>query len=246
MAEERRGYAVKLEEDLAEQFRGRPHNRGLLNVIGRQLDDIFQFFTDLRDKRSLMTAEGQQLDGIGDIVKLTRGEAGELACVSEPTYVLDDEKYRDLLAYKIWRNTNDTTYYDIIKSMRIFWDRPLYYSEDPEIPACMIFDTGEMEGLVDTSRLMLNPIIRAAGVGYRMRAVTSTPMDPSVLHVRSGFATWSQDQLEFLEREMDFSTSVHWFNNYPTFNQSQMEALDRLNPPQSSIMETRLGDAAPE
>ncbi len=238
-------YAQILEADLVEQFKEQPHIHALLEVIGRQMDELYQFFADLRDKRALMTAEGYQLDGIGDIVKLDRMEAGELACVQEPNYVLDDEKYRELLMYKIWRNSNDTTYYSIIKSLRIFWDRPLYYSEDPEIPACMIFDTGEMEGLVDTSKLMLNPIIRAAGVGYRIRAVTSTAMEKTILWIKSGFASWSESTFEWIDRDIDYSTSVHWFNNYPTMAEDTLSSVIVQDFPIGSpvsIMETPLGE----
>lgn len=94
----------------------------------------------MRDQRGVHTAVGKQLDGVGDIAVLSRLEAGELACVKESVYVLDDESYRNYLIYKIWKNTNNCTYYDIIKAFRMFWDKPLYYREDPEIPATMILN----------------------------------------------------------------------------------------------------------
>lgn len=235
-------YIELLRSDLVEQFRGKPALDVLVQAIGRQLNDVYRFFIQLRDERGLLTAKGKQLDGIGDVAVLDRAAAGELACVSEPTFVIDDEVYRDLLIYKIWRNTNTTTYYDIIKSLRIFWDRPIYYREDPELPAFMIFDTGEMPGLVDTRRLMVNPIIRAAGVGYRLEAITSTVMEPSIVTVRSGFLRWVEDQLPFIDRDINFDVSVHGLTGWPTVTETEMPATDRLNRAgQTSIMETPIG-----
>lgn len=42
----------------------------------------------------------------------------------------------------------------------MFWDRPLYYTEDPDEPATMIFDTGDLPGNVDTTPLFKTPLIR--------------------------------------------------------------------------------------
>ena len=41
----------------------------------------------------------------------------------------------------------------------MFWDRPLYYTEDPDEPATMIFDTGDLPGNVDTTPLFKTPLI---------------------------------------------------------------------------------------
>lgn len=168
-------YVQLLRDDLVEQFKEKPVIDAVIEAIGVQFNDLYQFFTDLRDKRSIHTAEGRQLDGIGDIAVLSRLEAGELACVKEPVYVLNDEDYRTFLIYKIWKNTNNCTYYDIIKAFKMFWDKPLYYREDPEVPATMIFETNMLTPEDDVAKLLTAPFIKAAGVAIKVIAKTESP-----------------------------------------------------------------------
>ena len=130
-------YVQKLRDDLVEQFKGKPVIDALMEAVGDELNEVRQFYEDLRDKRNIQTAVGKQLDGIGDNAVLTRLEAGALACAKESVYVLDDDAYRTYLIYKIWKNTNNCTYYDIIRAFKMFWDKPLHYREDPAIPATM-------------------------------------------------------------------------------------------------------------
>ena len=167
-------YVELLRSDLLEQFKDKPVIDALMEAIGTQLNDVRRFFEDLRDQRGVHTAVGKQLDGVGDIAVLSRLEAGKLACVKESVYVLDDESYRNYLIYKIWKNTNNCTYYDIIKAFRMFWDKPLYYREDPEIPATMIFETDMLPPEVDVARLLTAPFIKAAGVAIKIIAKTET------------------------------------------------------------------------
>ncbi|MCC8067323.1 MAG: DUF2612 domain-containing protein [Clostridiales bacterium] len=168
-------YSVKLKNDLVEQFKEQPVIEALMEAIGEQLNDLYAFFEDLRNLRGVQTATGAQLEGVGDIVALTRKEAGELACIDESVYVLDDEGYRNYLIFKIWRNTCDCTYSDIIKALSMFWDKPLYYSESLDVPATMILETGELSPEDDLQKLLTAPLIKAAGVGIYIKATTVTP-----------------------------------------------------------------------
>lgn len=131
-------YIQKLRDDLVEQFKDKPVIDALMEVVGDELNEVRQFYEDLRDKRNIQTAIGKQLDGIGGNAVLTRLEAGALACTRESVYVLNDDDYRTYLIYKIWKNTNRCTYYDIIQAFKMFWDKPLHYREDPDVPATMI------------------------------------------------------------------------------------------------------------
>lgn len=167
-------YAELLRADLVEQFKDKPVINALMEAIGTQLNDVGQFFEDLRDSRSIQTSIGKQLDGIGDIVVLSRTEAGALACINKSVYVLDDESYRQYLIYKVWRNTNNCTYYDIIKALRMFWEKPLFYREDPDEPAMMVFETDTLSPEDDVPRLLNAPLIKAAGVGIKVIANTDT------------------------------------------------------------------------
>lgn len=176
-------YTEQLRQDLVEQFKEKPVIDALISAIGEQLTDLHRFFTALRDERGVLTAIGKQLDGVGDIVCLSREEAGAMACIAESVYVLDDEEYRDYLIFKIWKNTNNCTYHDVIKAFRMFWPKPLYYHEDPEEPAVMILDTGILKPEDHAEKLFTAPFIKAAGVGIRIMATTETPPIESELRV---------------------------------------------------------------
>ena len=168
-------YVELLRGDLVEQFKEKPVIDAVISAIGEQLNDVRKFYEDLRDRRGIHTSMGQQLDGVGDIVELSRLEAGELACVNESVYVLDDERFRQYLIYKVWRNTNNCTYHDVMKALRMFWPKPLYYREDPEVPATMVFETDMLSPEDDVPKLLNAPLIKAAGVGIKVIAKTETP-----------------------------------------------------------------------
>lgn len=176
-------YVQALKNDLVEQFKGKPHIEALMEVIGEQLQEVAVFYEQLRTERNVYTSVGKQLDGVGDIAVMTRKEAGQLAGNPIPFDVLDDETYRLYLMYKIMKNNCDCTYPFILKAFRMFWELPLYYSEDPEQPATMIFDTGIMPGTVDTDPLFRVPLLRAAGVTLRMyiRTETTIPFKESYI-----------------------------------------------------------------
>ena len=125
-----RNYREFVEKDTIEQFRGKPNIQVLHDALARQLQDLFDFFLQLKTGRSLSDAVGAQLDGVGDIVVLSRREAGDLASYAGRGGETDDETYRKFLVYKVLKNTCDCTYPDIIKAFRMFWDKPLYYSEN--------------------------------------------------------------------------------------------------------------------
>lgn len=171
-------YVVDLKKDLVTQFREQPRIEALCEVVEEQLDDIIQFYADLRDKRNVYTAEGKQLDGIGQIVVLSRADAGELANYKEPTFVMGDEEYRKYLIFKIWKNTNTCTYYDVQTAFKMFWDKPLYYSEypnqplDTQYPATMVFETSVCKPEDHVEQLFSLPFIKAAGVAVIIVAYT--------------------------------------------------------------------------
>lgn len=176
-------YAARLKADLIMEFKGKPVIEALMDVIGDQLTAVYTFFEELKLERSLDRAIGRQLDNVGDIVCLTRKEAGELACLNESVFVLEDADYRNYLIYKVWRNTNNCTYYDIITAFRMFWPRPIYYREDPERPATMIFESDELTVEDDAQKLLTAPFVKAGGVGIFVIAKTATPMPEVTLPI---------------------------------------------------------------
>lgn len=221
-------FVTKLKEDLVEQFRGKANIEALMEVIGIQLQEVFDFYEQLRTERSVEKAVGKQLDGVGDIAVMTRKEAGQLAGNPIPFEVIDDDTYRQYLIYKILKNTCNCTYPDIIKAFRMFWDRPLYYTEDPEQPATMIFDTGELPGDVDTTPLFRTPLIRAAGVTLKLYARTSVEMDTAWLRLRSGLGyAVTVTQLPTLEREIDYGAKVYARSGIQTITEDTLPGIER-------------------
>lgn len=221
-------FVTKLKQDLVEQFRGKANIEALMEVVGMELQEVFDFYEQLRTQRSVDTAVGKQLDGVGDIAVMTRKEAGQLAGNPIPFEVIDDDTYRQYLIYKILKNTCDCTYPDIIKAFRMFWDRPLYYTEDPEQPATMIFDTGELPGDVDTTPLFKTPLIRAAGVTLKLYARTSVEMDTAWLRLRSGLGyAVTVTQLPTLEREIDYGAKVYARSGIQTITEDTLPGIER-------------------
>ena len=221
-------YISVLKEDLVEQFRGKPNIEALVEVIGIELQQEADFYEQLRTERDLDHAVEKHHDGVGDIVVMTRKEAGELAGDPIPFDVIDDDTYRQYLIYKILKNTCDCTYPDIIKAFKMFWDYPLYYTEDPEQPATMIFDTGELPGDVDTTPLFKTPLIRAAGVTLKLYARTSVEMDTAWLRIRSGLGyAVTVTTLPALERIIDYGAKVRVGSGVQTITEDTLPGIER-------------------
>ena len=176
-------YRQSVEKDTLEQFRGQPNIQVLHDVLAKQLQDVYDFFMQLKLHRWIHDAVGKQLDGVGDIVVLSRAEASEYAKAAGLGDASDDEVYRKYLYYKVLKNTNNCTYPELIKAFRMFWEKPLYYSEDPEYPATMFLDTGILTPEDHAEDLLRAPIIKAAGVGIHITDTTESPPMESELHV---------------------------------------------------------------
>jgi len=174
--DERLDYLEKLRRDLLEQFRGKPNIEVMQRALARQLDEVHEFFLDLNKKRWLLDAEGVQLDGVGDIVVLSRSEALTMSEMANLNVPMDDDLYRRYLAWKNALNTTNCTHLDVYRALQLFWDKsPLYYSEELEHPATIIFTTPELTPDQDVRVLFLAPKVKAAGVALRIVAITKTP-----------------------------------------------------------------------
>ena len=220
-------YVELLRGDLVEQFKEKPVIDALVSAIGEQLNDVRRFYEDLRDRRGLQTSMGQQLDGVGDIVVLSRLEAGALACINESVYVLDDESYRRYLIFKVWKNTNNCTYHDVIKALRMFWPKPLYYREDPAEPATMVFETDMLSPEDDVPKLLNAPLIKAAGVGIKVIARTATPEMMDLLTVEGlmgrGYTSTVLPEIPVAESLEDTVRPIPAFRNITQTKLPEME-----------------------
>ena len=161
-------YFQKLHDDLIQQFKGRPKILVLQKALARQLDKLHAFFCELRVMRSLQNAKGRQLDGIGNIVDLSRQEALIWSNLAGQFVPMDDEMYRLYLFFKIFLNTSDSTYADIVRTLKMFWPRtPLFYSEHIEHPATMFFSTPTMPDIIDIRVLQIVTRVKAAGISLQ-------------------------------------------------------------------------------
>lgn len=219
--EKERDYVQAMDNDSIEQFREKPKIAALYNALARQLQDARTFLSELMDDRFVSTAIGKQLDGVGDIAVLTRMEAGLLSGNPIPCDVMDDETYRKYLVFKILKNNCDCTYPDIVRALRMFWDKPLYYREEIDEPATMIFDTGIMVGDVDTSPLFATPLLRAAGVTLKIYARTQKDIPSKRLEIASGLGfAETTTYLPGLEPDYHIWSHLSIAGGFHTFSQN--------------------------
>lgn len=156
-----RDYFMTMCADLPCQFREKAKIRGLLSALSKQLDGVQQFFSEINLLRSVDTAAGVQLDGIGDIVCLSRADALSL---SAGAMSMGDETYRKWLKYKIAVNTSNGTYADIMNAVKMLvGNNRVGYRESPSYPATAILDVSGLE-YEDILTADLLRKIKAAGV----------------------------------------------------------------------------------
>ena len=158
-------YLSELRDDMVEQFRGQLNIDIVLQALSKQLGDVYDFFQSLLVLRTLQNAEGKQLDGIGDIVGMTRTDALIISNLANQITPMDDSIYRIYLTWKIGVNTSNSTYSDVYNALKMFWrDSPLFYSEDPNYPATIFFNTPTLSPEDRLGVLLIAPMVKAAGV----------------------------------------------------------------------------------
>ena len=158
-------YLEKLRNDLIEQFKGKQNIEVLQAALARQLADVYVFFEELNSLLRINSAEGVQLDGIGDIVVMSRAEALAISKKAGQTVPMDDETYRLYLKWKNALNTTNCTHKDRHSAMRMFWDKsPIYYSEKPEHPATIYLTISEAITDSEAEIFQIASSVKAAGV----------------------------------------------------------------------------------
>ena len=162
-------YVQSLINDLPQQFKEKERIEQLYQVIGAQMQEIAAFYMQLMTQRFISTAEGVQLDRIGEIVVLTREEA-RIASGSDRT--LTDDEYRRLLVYKTTRNYGNATYQDIVDCINILRGSTLgfSYKEDFNMPATIILETDAKPSSESIQVMVDTPVPRAGGVGIAIRS----------------------------------------------------------------------------
>lgn len=152
-------------KDIPQQFLGKHNIEVLIKAFARQMQEIQQVFDDMKTKLDLDTATGQNLDYVGTIIPLSRKEAGELAGINVTDPVISDDRYRQYLRYKNLVNTNECTYYDLMDGLSLLWDvSPIYYIEDPAMPATIILTMPFLKPGGEVVTLGEVPMVKPAGV----------------------------------------------------------------------------------
>ena len=220
-------YSTKLKADLVEQFKpqsfdleslaenlasgsdieDRPYIAGLVFTIAKQLQDVYEFFEQMKLLRSVDTATGKQLDLVGDMVALTRTQAGDLMSRGGSISYLSDDDYRTAIRYKILANTSNTSYPDLIAGLRMFIDAPIYVREEADRPATLILETDEPARSEAVTRLLKTPIPRAAGVGLAIRC-----NDKEEVRVQVGVASQWHEEREIRLEENEISNFT-WYTD---------------------------------
>ena len=120
---------------LPEQFKHKNNIEVLIRAFAGELEEVERAYKELENLRSLRTAFGKQLDGIGKIVVLTRAESTAYAGIVDFN-VIDDERYRLFLMYKALRNANTCTFPELMEICRLLYNvKLLYYREFDSHPA---------------------------------------------------------------------------------------------------------------
>ncbi len=153
--------------DMPQQFQCKRNIEVLIKAFSKQMQELDKVFRDLNAITDIDTAVGQNLDYVGTIVALSRKEAGELVETNDGEPVISDERYRQLLKYKVLKNTNNGTYYDIINSLCLLWDTdsPIFYTERKNRPAMIFIGIPKMSIDEKDPRLLRGLRIKSAGVG---------------------------------------------------------------------------------
>ena len=190
-------YFAKLYDDLIEQFKNKPNIAVFQKALARQLDELYSFFYQLRTLRWLQNAEGKQLDGIGNIVDLSRTEALKWSSLAGQVVPMNDDLYRMYLMFKIFLNTSEATYKDIVRALKMFWPyTPIYYSEDIDIPATMFFTTPPMPMAVSTDLFVLQIVTRVKAAGVSLHFVIPTELDEDVgVYFATGKSQWIKEYI---------------------------------------------------
>ena len=191
-------------KDFPWQFRGKPKIEALCQCWDRQFEQIFSCLEQMKLILDVDRAQGAQLDHIGDIVVLSRADAGLLAAQAGNLDfdVIDDVRYRKYLKYKILENTSNATYKDIISAIKMIWGADkIKFLENEEGPASL---TVSFPYHYTAGDVFILPPLTAAGVGIHVRAETELQPDPATL--KSSAFTQNLVTCTISERKMKSAT----------------------------------------
>lgn len=214
-------YMQSLEHDMPAQFKDRKNIGVMLGALGKQLDDLREFFESLLIRFDLNALSGNQLDLIGDIVVLSRKEAGLLMGDISGVDILSDEEYRIMLMYKMLLNTSTCTYQDLINGIQYFLDpgeiSEIVFIERADDPAKFILQC-DYKAVEKLSKLQY---IHAGGVGVVLEAV-GRDIDA---HFIPYFAYWVDDDVDAMSHRFNITNEIAYVRCISGLNISVGDSL---------------------
>lgn len=146
------------------QFYGKRVLDGIIRAMSEVLQGVYEEQQELRHLLDIDAMEGANLDIIGDIVCLSRGDARNLFRREEGV-MLTDESYRKALKYKIILNNAGATYFDIIRGIDLIWNTSdVLYREERNRSATYILDLMNQDIENDNALSARTTTIKAGGV----------------------------------------------------------------------------------
>lgn len=175
-------------------YNDKPVLRAILSAFGTEMDELNQAVNDLKNKRWIDTADGVQLDGIGEIVDRNRRIDKAIAIpffgfLGQPStkgfgqarfrggnetaftsYILEDAEYKTVLREKVIKNSSRGTAEDTLRSLKFIFNAPTVAMEEVG-NANIVAAIGR--NLNDSDKILASAvdlIVRAGGVGLKYKA----------------------------------------------------------------------------
>ena len=131
--------------DLPQQFLEKERIEAVIKAFSKQMEEVNSAFMELETVTDIDSATGKNLDMVGTIVPVSRTEAYNILRKAKETTISDD-LYRQVLKYKMLRDTSSCTYYDIVESIRMLWKAgDIHYSEKKDSPATIFISVNDSD-----------------------------------------------------------------------------------------------------
>ena len=164
-------------EDIPCQFRGKPNITAIINAFSRQVEELLEVNRQLVELTDLDTAEGKNLDMLGDVVNVSRKDAYVLLN-REATVEITDAMYRNVLRFHALKNNSDANYLDIMKGLHLLWSNArIHYAEAVREPASIEVSIEDITTDETDPALVRPMVIRAGGVKILFRSSYTDKLD---------------------------------------------------------------------
>lgn len=156
---------------ITSQHRTKPKYISMLRKVFQMYIDLASSFEDINFRINIETAEGDQLDKIGEYVGQSRNLNAELVGASN---VLNDEDYRFLLKSKVTQNKWNGTIEQLYEIWQLMFPDISLVVYDNQDMTCSLFISGTMSN-IQTQLFALNLLVpKPCGVKYNYVFSTRT------------------------------------------------------------------------